>query len=69
MSALANLARSGLSGLWRAATLVALAFLFLARPAAAQIGTGILIGQVVDTSTKQPLADVVGTATSPALQG
>jgi outer membrane receptor protein involved in Fe transport len=69
MSALATLARSGLYGLWRVATLAALAVLLLVRPAVAQLGTGVLIGQVVDTSTKQPLVDVVVTATSPALQG
>ena len=32
-------------------------------------GTGSLTGTVVDTSTKAPVADVVVTATSPALQG
>src|SRR5882724_7784457 len=43
--------------------------LLLARPAAAQLGSGTLSGKVVDASTKKPLADVVVTATSPALQG
>ena len=38
-------------------------------PAHAQIGTGTLTGKVVDSSTHQPLSDVVVTATSPALQG
>lgn len=38
-------------------------------PAHAQIGNGTLTGKVVDSSTHQPLADVVVTATSPALQG
>lgn len=35
----------------------------------AQIGTSVLIGRVTDASTNKPLADVVVTATSPALQG
>ncbi|HET6149181.1 MAG TPA: TonB-dependent receptor [Polyangia bacterium] len=38
-------------------------------PAVAQLGSGTLTGKVVDASSKQPLADVVVTATSPALQG
>jgi outer membrane receptor protein involved in Fe transport len=37
--------------------------------ALAQIGTSNLIGNVVDASTKAPVADVVVTATSPTLQG
>lgn len=32
-------------------------------------GTGVLTGTIVDAATKKPLADVVVTATSPALQG
>jgi hypothetical protein len=35
----------------------------------AQQGAAVLVGTVIDTSTKQPLADVVATVTSPALQG
>jgi outer membrane receptor protein involved in Fe transport len=35
----------------------------------AQQGKGVLTGTVTDSSTKQPLVDVVVTATSPALQG
>jgi len=35
----------------------------------AQQGAGVLVGTVIDTSTKEPLVDVVVTATSPALQG
>ena len=37
--------------------------------ALAQASTSVLTGNVVDTSTKQPVADVVVTATSPTLQG
>jgi outer membrane receptor protein involved in Fe transport len=35
----------------------------------AQIGSGTLIGKVIDASNKKPLIDVVVTATSPSLQG
>src|SRR6266516_2301020 len=35
----------------------------------AQQGAGVFTGTVIDTSTKQPVVDVVVTATSPALQG
>jgi len=45
------------------------AILLSASPAVAQLGTGTLIGKVVDASTKKPMVDVVVTATSPALQG
>src|SRR6185503_12062881 len=41
----------------------------LASSSAVAQGTGALTGKIVDTSTKKPLADVVVTATSPALQG
>ena len=37
--------------------------------ALAQASTSVLTGNVIDTSTRQPVADVVVTATSPALQG
>ena len=37
--------------------------------ALAQASTSVLTGNVVDTSTKAPVADVVVTATSPSLQG
>jgi hypothetical protein len=37
--------------------------------ALAQASTSVLTGNVVDTSTKTPVADVVVTATSPSLQG
>ena len=37
--------------------------------ALAQINTSVLVGNVVDASTKTPVADVVVTATSPSLQG
>jgi carboxypeptidase family protein/TonB-dependent receptor-like protein len=48
-----------------------LALLLALMPAAAlaQASTSVLTGNVVDTSTKQPVSDVVVTATSPALQG
>jgi outer membrane receptor protein involved in Fe transport len=39
------------------------------RAAWAQLGTGVISGRVVDVSTQQPVADVVVTASSPALQG
>jgi len=35
----------------------------------AQQGAAVLVGTVTDISTKEPLADVVATVTSPALQG
>jgi len=35
----------------------------------AQQGAGVLTGTVIDAATKEPLGDVVVTATSPALQG
>jgi hypothetical protein len=38
-------------------------------PAFAQVGTAVLTGSVTDTATKRPVADVVVTAVSPALQG
>ena len=57
-------AKRGLSVAW----VVLLAVLLVAANAVAQ-GTGVLIGTVIDTSTKRPVADVVVTATSPALQG
>src|SRR5499426_4457368 len=37
--------------------------------ALAQASTSVLTGNVVDTSTKAPVGDVVVTATSPSLQG
>ena len=37
--------------------------------ALAQVSTAVLVGNVVDASTKTPVADVVVTATSPSLQG
>jgi outer membrane receptor protein involved in Fe transport len=43
--------------------------LFAPRAAWAQLGTGVLSGRVVDVSSQQPVADVVVTASSPALQG
>ncbi|WP_437651161.1 TonB-dependent receptor [Sorangium sp. So ce362] len=43
--------------------------LLTAVPALAQTGNSVLIGRVIDASSKAPVADVVVTATSPALQG
>src|ERR1700753_161501 len=54
---------------WVALGLVAGTVLLTAAPVVAQIGAGTLTGKVVDSSTNKPLADVVVTATSPALQG
>src|SRR5688572_18307212 len=56
--------------LWASLLLMALAQISLApRVASAQLGTGVIGGRAVDVSTQQPLADVVVTATSAALQG
>src|SRR6266700_591023 len=52
-----------------AVSVLVVASLLSASPAVAQLGTGTLTGKVVDASTKNPMADVVVTATSPALQG
>nr|WP_244237341.1 YfbK domain-containing protein [Corallococcus llansteffanensis] len=41
----------------------------LAQPDAGTVGTSVIIGTVIDSSTKKPVADVVVTATSPAMQG
>src|SRR3954470_9460815 len=43
--------------------------LTLASPAFAQLGTGTITGEVRDAASGKPLAFVVVTATSPALQG
>ncbi len=48
---------------------VAAASLLASASAFAQVGAGTMTGTIVDTSTKRPLADVVVTVTSPALQG
>ncbi|HYH97109.1 carboxypeptidase regulatory-like domain-containing protein [Hyalangium sp.] len=53
---------------YRHAGLLVLALCLVSSPALAQ-GTSVLLGSVVDASTKQPVADVVVTATSPNLQG
>jgi outer membrane receptor protein involved in Fe transport len=56
--------------LWASLLFMALAQISLApRVASAQLGTGVIGGRAVDVSTQQPLADVVVTATSAALQG
>jgi carboxypeptidase family protein/TonB-dependent receptor-like protein len=55
---------------WRSARAALLLFSALTAPTAfAQAVTSVLTGNVVDASTKAPIADVVVTATSPALQG
>jgi hypothetical protein len=54
--------------LWAALLLLAFSLL-TAIPALAQTGNSVITGTVTDTSTKAPVADVVVTATSPALQG
>ena len=55
-------------GPWAALLLLAMTLL-TAYPAFAQTGSGVLLGRVVDASNRAPAADVVVTATSPALQG
>ncbi|MDY7228098.1 TonB-dependent receptor [Hyalangium rubrum] len=52
----------------RQSGLLVLALCLVAGPAMAQ-GTSVLLGTVVDTTTKKPVPDVVVTATSPNLQG
>ncbi|MFO0617480.1 MAG: TonB-dependent receptor [Polyangiaceae bacterium] len=47
----------------------ALAALVTAEPALAGQGQGVLVGSVVDGASKKPVADVIITITSPALQG
>jgi hypothetical protein len=54
--------------LWLASMLV-LGIWTTTRLASAQQGAGVLLGTIVDTSSKKPIADVVVTVTSPALQG
>ncbi|WP_338275836.1 YfbK domain-containing protein [Corallococcus caeni] len=41
----------------------------LAQPDAGSVRNSVIIGTVIDTSTKKPLPDVVVTATAPSLQG
>lgn len=55
-------------GPWAALLLLAV-IVTIAVPALAQTGSSVLLGQVTDASTRAPIADVVVTATSPALQG
>ncbi|AUX23474.1 TonB-dependent receptor [Sorangium cellulosum] len=55
-------------GLWVALLLLTMTML-TAVPAFAQTGNSVLLGRVTDASSKAPVADVVVTATSPALQG
>jgi hypothetical protein len=47
----------------------AAAEIVIAAPARAQVGRAVLTGKVVDATTQSPVADVVVTLTSPALQG
>ncbi|KYF77236.1 TonB-dependent receptor [Sorangium cellulosum] len=54
--------------LWAATLLLAMTLL-TAVPALAQTGNSVLVGRVTDAASKAPVADVVVTATSPALQG
>jgi len=42
--------------------------ILLGSTALGQASTSVLTGNVIDASTKQPVADVVVTATSPSLQ-
>jgi hypothetical protein len=53
---------------WWVAVLSLAAVLF-PRSALAQQGAGVLVGNVVDASSKEPVADAVVTVTSPGLQG
>ncbi|GMV28980.1 MAG: hypothetical protein AMXMBFR59_11050 [Rhodanobacteraceae bacterium] len=46
-----------------------IALMAAAGPALSQSDAGVLMGTVVNAGTKQPLPDVIVTATSPALQG
>src|SRR5215472_4324268 len=56
--------------IWRNAHAGLLGLSLLFGPAAlAQVSTSVLTGNVIDASTKAPVADVVVTATSPSLQG
>jgi hypothetical protein len=48
---------------------VVLSTVIFATGAQAQTGVSVLTGTVIDASTRQPVPDVVVTATSPALQG
>src|SRR4030095_1394155 len=58
------------SGLWRRAHACLTLFSLLVGGAAfAQASTSVLTGNVVDASTKAPVADVVVTASSPSMQG
>jgi outer membrane receptor protein involved in Fe transport len=66
--------REGGGGAWSWCWVLGLAFAVLAsvlvpRAAWAQLGTGVLTGRVIDVSSQAPIADVVVTASSPALQG
>ena len=63
-------ARSALLRLFcRCAAVLFLAAALFPRSALAQQGAGVLIGNVVDASNKEPVGDAVVTVTSPGLQG
>ena len=59
----------GLGGPGRLRALLVLGALVASPAALAQGSTSVLTGNVVDASTRAPVADVVVTATSPSLQG
>ena len=54
---------------WCLATLLLLVATVPPRTALAQLGAGVLIGNVTDASSKEPVADAVVTVTSPGMQG
>src|SRR4030095_11684149 len=53
----------------RLRALLVTAAMLLSPAALAQGSTSVLTGNVIDSSTRAPVADVVVTATSPGLQG
>src|SRR2546423_1777787 len=55
-------------GLWSSTAIIGTCLLTSAE-VRAQAGASVLTGRVSDASTKTPVADVVVTVTSPALQG
>ena len=57
-----------MGGAFRSAAIIT-ATMAMVAPALAQQGAGVLIGKVQDAATKNPVADVVVTVSSPSLQG